>query len=156
MTEKSRSHLLDEIGWQILVALQENARIPFAELARRVGLSTPAAAERVRRLEDEGIVAGYHAEINLAQVGLPILAFIRVTVIGDAIRTFPEKAAKRPEVLEVHRVTGTETFILKVAVADHVHLQEVIDSLMPYTSTTTSIVLTSHLSSRSIERPGQS
>lgn len=150
MTDKLKNHLLDAIGWRILAELQENARLSFAELGRRVGLSTPAAAERVRRLEDGGIITGYRAEVDPAKVGSPLLAFVRVNVAGEGVLKFPQKAAKRPEVLEVHRVTGAETFILKVAVADHTHLQQVLDSLMPYVSTTTSIVLTSHLASRPI------
>lgn len=150
MTEKARSHLLDDIGWKILVELQENARIAFAELGRRVGLSKPAAAERVRRLEDGGVITGYRTEIDPAKVGLPVLAFVRVNLIGDALHKFPHKAAARPEVLEVHRVTGAESFIIKVAVSDHLHLQTVLDALAPYASTTTSIVLTSFIPSRGV------
>jgi len=150
MTEKAKSHLLDEIGWKILAELQENARIAFAELGRRVGLSKPAAAERVRRLEDEGVITGYRADVDPAKLGFPVLAFVQVKLIGDALHKFPDKAARRPEVLEVHRVTGAESFIVKVAVSDHVHLQTVLDALAPYASTTTSIVLTSFIPSRSI------
>ena len=153
MSNRVKSHLLDAIDWKILAALQENARIPFAELARRVGLSTPAAAERVHKLESDGLISGYRAEVDARKVGLPLLAFVRVTLVGEDLAKFPEKAARRPEVLEVHRVTGTESFIVKVAVSDHKHLQTVLDALMPYVSTTTSIVLTSFLSSRSIEYP---
>jgi Lrp/AsnC family leucine-responsive transcriptional regulator len=150
VSDKSRTHNIDAIGWKILTELQENARIPFAELARRVGLSTPAAAERVRKLEDEGVITGYRTEIDMAKVGLPVLAFVRVNLSGDELLKFPERAARRPEVIEIHRVTGSESFVIKIAVADNAHLQEVLDSLMPYISTTTSIVLTSFLSSRSV------
>ncbi len=153
MNEKVKSHLLDNIGWKILVELQENARIPFAELGRRVGLSTPAVADRVRRLEDAGIITGYRAQINASKVGLPVLAFIRVNVVGDALPKFVKKAIKCPEVLEVHRVTGGESFIVKVAVKDHAHLEAVIDSLMPYVATTTSIVLSSSVPSRALAYP---
>ncbi len=153
MNEKLKSHLLDNIGWKILVELQENARIPFAELGRRVGLSTPAVAERVRRLEDAGIITGYRAQINASKVGFPVLAFIRVNVVGDALPKFVKKAVKCPEVLEVHRVTGGESFIVKVAVKDHAHLEAVIDSLMPYVATTTSIVLSSSVPPRALTYP---
>ncbi len=150
MTERGKSHLLDHIGWKILAELQENARIAFAELGRRVGLSKPAAADRVRRLEDEGVITGYRTEIDPAKVGFPVLAFVRVNLIGDALHKFPQKAAARPEVLEVHRVTGSESFVVKVAVSDNVHLQVVLDALAPYASTTTSIVLTSYIRGRGI------
>lgn len=151
MRNRSNSHQLDALDWKILVELQQNARVPFAELGRRVGLSTPAVAERVRRLEDADVISGYRAEVNPAKVGFPVQAFIRVNVVGDALPKFVKKAIKCPEVLEVHRVTGAESFIIKVAVADHAHLEAVIDSLMPYVATTTSIILSSSLSWRCIE-----
>ena len=153
MNDRSKVHLLDAIDWKILHELQENARTPFAELARRVGLSTPAVAERVHKLETDGIITGYHATIDAGKVGFSMLAFVRVNLVGDALLRFPEKAARRPEVLEIHRVTGAESFIIKVAVRDQLHLQTVLDSLMPYVSTTTSIVLTSFLSARGIATP---
>ncbi len=148
MTDKLASHLLDDIGWKIVVELQQNARIPFAELGRRVGLSTPAVAERVRRLEDAGIIVGYQAEVDHSKHGFPLLAFVRVNVLGHELSRFTKKAAERPEVLEVHRVTGAESFIIKVAVRDQAHLEKVIDSLMPYVATTTSMVLSSSLTWR--------
>ncbi len=154
MSDKSKFHSLDTIDWKILEELQEKARIPFAELARRVGLSTPAAAERVHKLEDDRIITGYRAEVDSRKIGFPLLGFVRVSLVGEALPRFPEKAAKLSEVLEVHRVTGSESFIIKVAVRHHEHLQAVLDALMPYIATTTSIVLTSFLSFRSIACPG--
>lgn len=150
MSDKS-SHLLDKIGWKIVVELQQDARLPFAELGRRVGLSTPAVVERVRRLEDAGIIVGYHAEVDHAKLGFPLLAVVRVKVEGSALPAFAKKAAARPEVLEVHRVTGAESFIIKVAVSDQAHLEKVLDSLMPYVATTTSMVLSSSLTRRCME-----
>lgn len=136
-------HLLDQIGWNILRELQENARVPFAELGRRVGLSTPAVAERVRNMEDAGIIRGYRAEVDPKACGYNIAAFIRVNVAGDKLQHFVELARTRPEVLECHRVTGAESFILKMAVTDMDHLEAAIDSLMPYVATTTSMILSS-------------
>src|SRR5512146_566422 len=136
-------HLLDQIGWNILRELQENARVPFAELGRRVGLSTPAVAERVRNMEDAGIIRGYRAEVDPKACGYNIAAFIRVNVAGDKLQHFVELARTRPEVLECHRVTGAESFILKMAVTDMDHLEAAIDTLMPYVATTTSMILSS-------------
>lgn len=141
--ERTSTHLLDQIGWHILQELQENARIPFAELGRRVGLSTPAVAERVRNMEDAGIIRAYRAEVDPLACGYNVLAFIRVNVAGDKLQHFVELAKTRPEVLECHRVTGAESFILKMAVTDMNHLQSAIDSLMPYVATTTSMILSS-------------
>lgn len=137
--------VLDDIDWKILQELQANARTAFAELGRRVGLSTPAVAERVRRMEDAGVILGYHAQIDPAKVGLPMQAFIRVNVAGDKLTKFAALVQECPEVLECHRVTGSESFIIKVAVSDNTHLEHVIDSLMPYVATTTSMILSSPL-----------
>jgi Lrp/AsnC family leucine-responsive transcriptional regulator len=143
--EHEIEYLLDEIGWKILSELQQNARIAFAELGRRVGLSTPAVTERVHKMEDAGIILGYRAQIDPAKVGLPILAFINVKVSGENLAHFMDLAASRPEVLECHRVTGAESFLLKAAVADVVHLEHLLDALMPYVATTTSMVLSTAL-----------
>jgi Lrp/AsnC family leucine-responsive transcriptional regulator len=133
--------MLDDIDCNILACLQENARIPFAELGRRVGLSTPAVIERVRRLEESGVIAGYHAEVRPEKVGLTVRAFIKVSVAGDKLEKFATIVKKVPEILECHRVTGSESFILQAAVEDVTHLELVIDSLMPYVATNTAIVL---------------
>ena len=141
--ERTKAYKLDEIGWHILQELQQNARIPFAELGRRVGLSTPAVAERVRNMEDAQIIRGYRTEVDPMACGYNVLAFIRVNVAGDKLQHFVELAKTRPEVLECHRVTGAESFILKMAVTDMNHLESAIDSLMPYVATTTSMILSS-------------
>ena len=138
--------LLDEVGWQILQSLQEDARISFAELGRRVGLSLPAVAERVRRLEEAGIITGYHAHINLAQVNLPIAAFIRINVPGERYPQVIALARDLPEVLECHHLSGTDSFIMKVVAASIAHLEELITRLSTYGPTTTSIVLSSPVS----------
>lgn len=143
VSERNLLHLLDSIGWHILRELQENARIPFAELGRRVGLSTPAVAERVRNMETAGIIRGYRTEVDPTACGYPVLAFIRVNVAGDKLGHFVKLAKSRPEVLECHRVTGAESFIIKMAVSNIAHLETAIDSLMPYVATTTSMILSS-------------
>jgi len=137
---------LDKTDCRILEELQRNARIPFAELARRVGLSNPATIERVRRMEDAEIIVGYHAEIRCDKVGLPLKAFVKVSVAGDKLTRFNTIVQKVSEVIECHRVTGTESYILQVAVEDAPHLERVIDSLMPYVATNTSMVLASPIS----------
>ena len=146
-----KSKTMDEIDRKILQKLQENARISFAELGRRVGLTTPAVIERIRKLEDAKIITGYRAEIDTAKVGLPITAFIRMSISGVDYSHIIEVAEKSAEVLECHRGTGGDSFILKVAVANVEHLQTIIDRLTPYGITTTSIVLSSPVKRRVIE-----
>ena len=143
--------MVDEIGWKIIKEMQINARITFAELGRRVGLTTPAVIERVRKLEDAKIITGYRAEIDAAKVGFPVTAFIRMSISGIDYSHIIEVAKKSSEVLECHRGTGGDSFILKVAVADVEHLQNLIDRLTPYGITTTSIVLSSPVKNRVIE-----
>lgn len=134
---------IDDIDCEILGELQTNARIPFAELGRRVGLSTPAVIERVRRLEDSHVIMGYRALVDPNKVGLPVRAFVKVTVAGDKLIKFAALVRNLPEVLECHRVTGAESFMVQVAVRDVSHMEEVIDSMMPYVATNTSMILAS-------------
>jgi Lrp/AsnC family transcriptional regulator, leucine-responsive regulatory protein len=134
---------IDDIDCEILAELQTNARIPFAELGRRVGLSTPSVIERVRRLEDSHVIMGYRALVDPSRVGLPVRAFVKVTVAGDKLTRFAALIRDLPEVLECHRVTGAESFMVQVAVRDVSHMEEVIDSMMPYVATNTSMILAS-------------
>ena len=145
--------MIDTIDWKILKELQENARITFAELGRRVGLTTPAVIERVRKLEDAKIITGYAAEIDTAKVGLPILAFVRMSISGVDYSRIIEVAENTKEILECHRGTGGDSFIMKVAVSDVANLQDLIDKLTPYGITTTAIVLSSPVKSRVINKP---
>ena len=125
MTSRS-SKLLDAKGWLILRELQLDGRLSLTELGRRVRLSTPAVAERVRNLEAAGIVKGYRAELDLAKVGLPILAVVRMSAVGDVLARITSAVRGMPEVLECHRATGADSFIMKVAVASVAHLEALI------------------------------
>ena len=143
--------MTDEIDRKILGLLQDDARISYAELGRRVGLTTPAVIERVRKLEDGGIITGYRAGIDAAKVGFPITAFIRMSITGVDYSHIIEVAQGSKEVLECHRGTGGDSFIMKVAVSSVEHLQEMIDRLTPYGITTTTIVLSSPVKQRAVE-----
>ncbi len=142
--------LLDHTGWQILRLLQDDARLPYSEIGRQVGLSAPAVAERVRRLEDAGVITGYHAAVDPTRMGYPILAIIRISSTGGAFGRCAEVARGIPEVLECHRVTGNDSFYLKVMVRSIVHLESLIDQLQPYGETTTTLVLSSAVTRRTI------
>lgn len=135
--------LIDAIDIAILARLQKDARISFAELGRSIHLSTPATIDRVHRLENASIITGYHAQVTPSAVGLPLAAIIRVTIEGGRLIRFAKQVSTIPEVLECHRITGAESYILRVAVRDTAHLEQVVDSLMPYVSTNTSLVLAS-------------
>jgi len=141
---------LDRISWRIVEELQENARISWAELGRRVGLTTPAVAERVHRLESIGIIQGYRTEISVDRLGLPILIFVRLSMSGPEalVRAFQQQVKTWDEVLECHRVTGSESFILKARVVSMGHLERFIDRLGHYGSTSTTTVLSSPVERR--------
>ncbi len=145
--------LLDEKGWAILRELQLDARLSFSELGRRVGLSTPAVAERVRNLQSAGVITGYRADVDPKRLGLPILAIVRLNVVGDVLPRVTALVRNLPEILECHRGTGGDSFTLKVAVATVAHLEALIDRLTPFGTTSTSVVLSSPVERRLIEKP---
>lgn len=144
---------MDDINRHILTLLQEDARISFAELGREVGLTAPAVAERVRRLESDGVISGYHAHIDLEKAGRGMVAFIRLTSPHELGRQLSTLVTEIPEVLEFHHVTGGEGFIIKLAVGSVAHLERVIALLLPYGQTNTSIVLSSPVTWRRIDFP---
>ena len=143
---------LDRIAWKIIEELQQNARISWAELGRRVGLTTPAVAERVHRLERLGVIRGFHADINLERLGLPILIFVRLSMSGpeSLVRAFQQQVKAWDEVLECHRVTGSDSFIVKARVVAVEHLECFLDKLGHYGTTSTATVLSSPVLQRAI------
>ncbi len=141
MSDSGKEKLLDALGWKMLIELQKDARLSYAELGRRVGLSTPAAAQRVRRMEDAGIIRAYRVEISPSRIGLPITAFIRMSIVGDVLAKLTAQLRSMPEIVECHRGTGADSFIMRVNVISVEHLNHVIDCLTPYGTTSTSLVL---------------
>lgn len=150
-TSTVESKPMDSIDRQVLAALQDDARTSYAELGRVVGLSAPAIAERVRRLEESGVIRGYHAEVDLKKAGYGIVAFIRLSSAPELAKQLDRVAEATPEILEFHHVTGTEGFVVKLAARSIEDLERTIMKLLPYGQTTTSIVLTSPITWRRIE-----
>ncbi|MFF5182169.1 Lrp/AsnC family transcriptional regulator [Streptomyces sp. NPDC000345] len=136
---------LDALDRQILQLLQTDGRIKLSELGRRVRLSPAAVTERVRRLEAAGVVTGYSAQVSPSRLGYGIQAFVRVNPHGGYSLKHPRalELMERPEITEVHHVVGEDCWILKTAVRDTVHLEEVLEEISALGRTTTSIVLTS-------------
>ena len=154
-TTSKYEKLMDQIGWKLLHELQINGRLSYAELGRRVGLTTPAVVERVKRMEDAGIIVGYHADVDPMKVGMPITAFIRMSVVGDVFNKITAVVKNSPEVVECHRGTGADSFIMKVHVRSVEHLEGLIDRLTPFGTTSTSIVLSSPVEKREIRKPDE-
>lgn len=139
---------LDEIGWKLLEALQQNARATYSELARGVGLSVPSVVERVRKLEEAGIISGYHARINLAALGLGVRAVVRFSGTGSQMVEVARAVQAMPEVIEAHRMTGDTCFIATVQVESTAHLEAFLDRVSRYGQTQTSIVVSTPVEAR--------
>ena len=134
------SNLLDEINLRILGELQTEGRLGMAELGRRIGLSAPAVAERVQRLERAGAIRGYHAELDPAALGYPISAIVRIRPAPGQLQRIPEIARVTPEVAECHRITGEDCYLLRLHLRSIDELEETLDRFTPHGLTTTSIV----------------
>ncbi len=132
--------LLDDTNLRLLGELQRDARLSIAELGRRVGLSSPAVAERVKRLESEGVITGYRAEINPRALGLSLGVVIRIRPNPRQIADVAQLARDTPEVVECHRVTGEDCYVMTAYVRDVEHLENVIDQFVAYGQTTSSIM----------------
>ncbi|MEJ2095695.1 MAG: Lrp/AsnC family transcriptional regulator [Deltaproteobacteria bacterium] len=137
----SIERLLDRIGKNILDLLQKNARITFTDLGRKVGLSTPAATERVRKLEEAGVITGYHAAVDPVKVGLAVTAFIHVTTPPQNYARIKTAISSLKAVQECHHISGEESFLLKVVVPSATDLESLVGELSPYGRTKTAIVL---------------
>ena len=144
---------LDAVGWSILSALQENARMSFAELGRRVGLTAPAAAERVRQMEDAGIIRGYRADVGLERLGLAVSAMIRISAPEEKCPALKACVKTLPEVVECHHVTGGDAYVLRVSATSVGHLEAVIETIGRFGTPTTSIILSSPVVTRAVDAP---
>src|ERR1017187_8500429 len=145
------SVLLDEIGRNLLLALQDDARLSFAELGRRIGLSPAATAERLRRLEEAGVITGYRVEIDREALGLPVLAIVRMSCDGVKYRPFLKAVKDMENVAECHHVAGGDAFVLKVVAESVTELGRVVEKLLDFGVPTTSIVFSSPVSRRALK-----
>ncbi len=139
---------LDGVNRRVLEELQADARISTAELGRRVGLSAPAVAERVRRLEDAGVITGYRVEVDPGALGYPLGAIVRIRPAAQQLRKVAELAQSTPEVVECHRITGEDCFLMRMHLRDVKHLEQVIDQFILFGQTTTSILQSSPVRAR--------
>ena len=145
--------LLDSTNLRLLAELQRDPRHSMSELGRRIGMSAPAVTERVRRLEDTGIIRGYYLDVNPAALGLPILVYIRVRPDPGQLPKIAELARRVPEVVECHRITGEDCFILKAHIPSMDQLDQLLDRLLLFGTTTTSIVQSSPVLPRPLPIP---
>jgi len=133
--------LLDQIGLKILSVLQADARMPLSQIGKKAGLSAPAVAERIRKLEEAGVIKGYHASIAPEAVGRPIAAFIKLTTDPQNYKAVKTLAADMYQMIACHHISGEGSFIIHVQVEDLPALEAVVERLSPFGQTQTSIVL---------------
>jgi Lrp/AsnC family transcriptional regulator, leucine-responsive regulatory protein len=142
--------LLDAINLRLLAELQADARLSLAELGRRVGLSSPAVAERLQRLEQEEVILGYHARLNPRALGFTLSAVIRIRPAPRQLHQVGDLAQRTPEVVDCRRITGEDCYIMTAHVRSVEHLEEIIDRFAAYGQTTTSIVQSAPVAVRGV------
>lgn len=140
--------LLDSFGRKLLDELQSNARLSLAELGRRVGLSPTATAERLKQMEEVGIVRGYTVEIDRESLGLDVMAFIRMSCSGHNYHRLLEYVQNLEEIRECHHLTGGDDLLLRVTTHSMGDLEALIEALLPFGNPVTSLVLSSPLERR--------
>ena len=142
---------IDNFDQKILQLLQQDARISHAEVGRQVHLSQPAVSERIKRLEAAGVIRGYRADINPKALGYHITAMIRISTQQG--RPYADFVARCPEIIDCYTVTGEDGAVMRVLATDVEHLQRVINELNAFGSTSTAIVLTTHVAGKPISVP---
>jgi len=145
---KSESADLDAVDNRILALLLKDARTPVAEIARKVGMSSPSVSERIRRLEERGTIEGYAVKLNPAAFGLPLAAWLRIRPVPGQLGTVAEIIKTIPEIALCDRVTGEDCFIARVHVRSVADLERVIDRIIPHAMTNTSIIQSSPVPAR--------
>ena len=143
---------VDSLNWKILKCLQQNARQSNAEIGRTVGISSPAVSERIKKMEDAGVIEGYNTSVSPFEVGYQLKAIITLRAFMGMLKPFLEKVKTYPEVLNCYRITGNENFVMEVVLKNQKHLEAFIDKLIVYGETKTQIVL-SHVTKNSDVKP---
>ena len=144
---------LDDTNRRLLAELQDDARLSLAELGRRVGLSSPAVAERLQRLESQGCITGYRTEVDPRALGYSLSAVVRVRPAARQLQRVAEIARASAEVVECHRITGEDCFFLKLHVRSMDELEPLLDRFTPYGRTTTSLIHSSPVTERPLPIP---
>jgi Lrp/AsnC family leucine-responsive transcriptional regulator len=144
---------LDAKAWRILNALQADGRAPLKQLAQEAGLSIPATAERLKRLQEAGVITGVHAQLDAYAAGYGVRAIVGILALHPSKRPLIEHLRKRPEVLECHHVTGADSYVMTVVAKDMKALEDLLASMNKYGETRTSVVMSTPIALRGIDRP---
>ena len=147
--------LIDSKNTALLALLRDDPQASVSELARRIGMSAPAVRERIERLREAGIIRGYRIEIDPAALGYPVAVFIRVRPMPGQLAKIAALAKRTPEVVECHRITGEDCFIMKAHVAALERLDSLLDKFLAFGKTTTSLIQSSPVPPRNLPLPGE-
>ncbi|MCG9972952.1 Lrp/AsnC family transcriptional regulator [Christiangramia crocea] len=147
---------IDDLSWAILEQLQKNARVSFSEIGRKIGLTSPAVAERVKKMEDAGIIQSYRTNLSHQKSGYQLRAIITLRAFTGRLKAFLETVKTFKEVINCYRITGNENIIMEVVLHDQVHLEKLIDQLITYGETRTHIVLSNVIDDAPIRQPQKS
>jgi len=145
---KNKSSILDEIDQALIALLADNARLPTAELARSVGLSAPSVAERLRRLEEDGVVKGYRVEIDPKALGYTLTAIVRIRPLPGQLHAVEKLLVESPEVVECDKVTGEDCYVARYLLRSIEELDPILERIAQRAQTSTSIVKTSPVKRR--------
>jgi Lrp/AsnC family leucine-responsive transcriptional regulator len=144
---------LDQTDWRIITELQRDGRVSYNQLGRRINLSPPAVAERVRRLEELGVIAGYQAQIDPARAGLPLTAFVQMRCAHGRCLLKTSTADDLPEVYEIHKLSGNFCTMLKVRAASMQHLEGLLERLGEHGEMNSHVVLSTEFDGRPVQPP---
>lgn len=133
---------MDKTNWKILKLLEQNGRLTYAELGKLVHLTAPAVAERMRKLEESGVITGYSVQVNLEKAGIPITALVECQVYRTKEREFKALVMGLDEVIECYNVTGPHAFVLKVGVKSMSKLDVLLERLIDLSDTNTMMIMT--------------
>lgn len=146
---------IDRINWHILKCLQKNARMPNTQIGREVGISSPAVSDRIKKMEDSGIIDGYFTSVSPFEAGYQLKAIITLRAFMGKLKPFLEKVQTLDEVLNCYRITGNENIVMEVVLKNQKHLETLIDQLIIYGETKTQIVLSQVVKSNSLKPLGK-
>jgi Lrp/AsnC family leucine-responsive transcriptional regulator len=144
---------LDTTDWAIIGQIQRDARLSFNQIAKRVNLSAPSVAARIRRLEEAGVIEGYHARISPAAAGLPLAAFIQLHCHPGRCLLKTSAAEDFPEIVEIHRLSGSSCTMVKVRTASMAHLSSLLERIGEHADANSHIVLETPLEHRTLQMP---
>ncbi|MEV6872831.1 Lrp/AsnC family transcriptional regulator [Amycolatopsis sp. NPDC051128] len=144
---------LDDVDWRLLDLLQTDGRLSFKELGRRINLSAPAVAERVRRLEEAGVITGYRAQVDARRAGQPLQAFVEMRCALSNCLLKTSKSEDYPEVVEIHRLSGDHCTMLKIRAASLEHFEGLLERLGKHGELRSSVVLSTQFEGRPVQPP---